>query len=150
LYRREAFREAFADFDIDRVAAFSDRRVAELLGNSALIRNRCKIEASIHNAACAQKLRDEWGSLGAFFWSFEPAVFDRPDRVTSVWLTQNPVTPAPTALAAALKSRGWRFVGPTTMYALMQACGLVNDHIHGCHVREAVDLARDNFTRPKR
>jgi len=150
LYRRKAFREAFSDFDIDRVAAYRESDKTRLLANAGVIRNRRKIESAIHNAGRAQRLRDEFGSLAAYFWSFEPDAQDRPAKITAQWLAANPSTPASTALARDLKSRGWTFVGPTTMYALMQACGLVNDHLHHCHAREPVERLRQALRRPTR
>ena len=136
LYRREAFRDAFAGFDIDTVADYDSRRVERLMNDDRrIVRNRRKIESAINNARRARELRDEMGSLAAFFWSFEPPPEERPDRVTLEWMRANPITPASTRLAKALKSRGWSFVGPTTMYALMQAHGLVNDHFAGCATR---------------
>ncbi len=149
LYRRPAFRLAFSDFDIDAVAAYDERDVSRLMKNPGIIRNRRKITASIHNARRAQALREEFGSLGVFFWSFEPPQDERPVAVTSEWLRENPVTTASTALAKALKTRDWRFVGPTGMYALMQALGMVNDHVQHCCVRDACEKARDRFDRPQ-
>lgn len=148
LYRREAFRDAFAGFDIDTVAGFGPGDVERLVRDARLIRNRRKIEATIHNARRARALRDESGSLGAFFWSFEPAPHERPPRVSADWVRANPTTPASVRLAAALKARDWRFVGPTTMYALMQALGLVNDHVEGCAFRDAVERERLELARP--
>ena len=142
LYRREAFREAFAGFDIDTVARYDSRSVERLMRDDGIVRNRRKIEAAIHNAKRARELRDEAGSLAAFFWSFEPGEDERPDVVTLGWTKANPTTPSSTRLAAALRSRGWKFVGPTTMYALMQALGLVNDHLEGCAVRADVERER--------
>ena len=148
LYKREAFREAFAGFDIDTVANYDSRGLERLMRHEGIVRNRRKIEATIHNAERARALRDEAGSLAAFFWSFEPPPEERPDAVTLDWVRANPMTPASTRLAKALKSRGWRFVGPTTMYALMQALGLVNDHVEGCATRAEVEREREALHRP--
>lgn len=148
LHKREAFREAFAGFDIDAVAHYDARSVDRLMTHAGIVRNRRKIEAAIHNARRARELRDEAGSLGAFFWQFEPGPGERPGAITPDWIECNPATAASTRLAAALKSRGWRFVGPTTMYALMQALGLVNDHLEGCEFRAQVEAARHAFARP--
>jgi len=142
LYRREAFRAAFDGFEIDAVARYDAGDVERLLRDEGIVRNRRKIEATIHNARCARTLRDEAGSLAAFFWSFEPDEHERPTAVTQDWVRSNPVTPASARLARALKARGWTFVGPTTMYALMQALGLVNDHLEGCVTREEVERER--------
>ena len=148
LYRREAFREAFAGFDIETVADYDSRSVERLMSDDRIVRNRRKIEATIHNARRARELRDETGSLAAFFWSFEPDGDERPDVVTREWTKANPTTPSSTRLACALRSSGWKFVGPTTMYALMQALGLVNDHVEGCAVRAAVERDRRKLVRP--
>jgi DNA-3-methyladenine glycosylase I len=139
LKRREGFRAAFYNFEVDRVAAMTDRDVERLLGDTGIIRHRGKIESTINNARCAQVARDELGSLGALVWSYEP------DQPTSI---RESTTPESTALARHLKTRGFTFVGPTTVYAFMQAMGIVNDHLPDCHVREAVDEARGAFVRP--
>lgn len=149
LYRRPAFRAAFHGFDIEPVAAFDERDVSRLMGDAGIVRNRRKIEAAVHNARRAQSLREEFGSLGGFFWSFEPPSSERPNKVTTEWVRDNPVTAASTTLAKALKARDWRFVGPTGMYALMQALGMVNDHVHDCCARAACEEARNRFVRPR-
>jgi DNA-3-methyladenine glycosylase I len=140
LRKREAFRRAFAGFDFERVAGFGKRDVTRLLKDASIIRHRGKIEAAINNAQRAVELVDSEGSLAAYVWRFEP----EPLRVTPL--------PAHTvesdALSRDLKRRGWRFVGPTTVYAFMQAMGLVNDHVVGCDAGEAVDRARAKFKRP--
>lgn len=148
LYRRPAFRAAFLDFDIDAVANFDAAEIDRLMADTGIIRNRRKISATIHNARRAIALRAEFGSLGRFFWSFEPAATHRPARVTHAWVQQNATTRASIELAKALKQRDWKFVGPTGMYALMQALGLVNDHIEGCCARAEVERARAGFKRP--
>lgn len=145
LHKRDAFREAFDGFAIDAVASFDERRVEQLMDDARIVRNRRKIESAIHNARRAQALRREFGSLGRFFWQFEPPASERPPRITAAWLKANPITPASRRLAGALKARQWRFVGPTTAYALMQALGLVNDHIESCDFRERVERARRTF-----
>jgi DNA-3-methyladenine glycosylase I len=139
LRKREAFRRAFAGFEIERVAAFGSRDTSRLLADAAIVRNRAKIDAAIANARAALELRGSGVPLSELLWSFAPGG-DRPaprtfDDVPSV-------TDESTALARELKRRGFRFVGPTTAYALMQACGLVNDHLTGCAVRDAVETAR--------
>ena len=139
LKRREGFRAAFDGFDIDRVAAMTERDVARLAQDTGIIRHRGKIESTINNAQRAQEVRDELGSLGALVWSYEPG------GPTTVGES---VTPASKALARDLKKRGFTFVGPTTVYTFMQAMGVVNDHLAGCHARETVDEARAGFVRP--
>jgi len=148
LYRREGFRAAFADFDIDTVASFGPRQIARLMRDERIVRNRRKIESVINNAGRARELRDEAGTLAAFFWSFEPSVAERPETLTLEWTRANPATASSTRLARALKCRGWSFVGPTTMYALMQSLGLVNDHLDGCAVRAEIERERRALVRP--
>ncbi|MFE0463939.1 DNA-3-methyladenine glycosylase I [Kitasatospora sp. NPDC058965] len=131
LRRREGFRAAFAGFAIDRVAAFDERDVARLLADEGIIRNRAKIEASIANARAAQQLD---GGLDALVWRFA-ADPGRPAPRTTADVPA--ITPESTALAKELKKHGFRFVGPTTAYALMQACGLVDDHLADCHARQS-------------
>jgi DNA-3-methyladenine glycosylase I len=142
LRKRASFRNAFADFDIDRLARFSARDVARLLKDEGIVRHRGKIESAINNARRAEALRDEFGSLTAYFWRWEPDPRSRPRRLTRHALMQLARTPASIALSKDLKRRGWTFVGPTTVYAFMQAMGLVNDHLEGCDSRMAVELAR--------
>jgi DNA-3-methyladenine glycosylase I len=134
LRKRDAFRAAFADFRIDRVAVFDERDVQRLLADEGIVRNRRKIEAAIENARRAREL----GSLGRLIWSFAPPRPRSPRRGSEV----PAATPESQALARELKRLGFRFVGPTTAYALMQACGLVNDHVVGCWVRPAVAKER--------
>ena len=135
LRKRDAFREVFAGFDPDRVAAFEEPDVERLLGDARIVRHRGKIEAAISNAGRAREAIDEFGSLAAFFW---PHAGEHPAPVGEIPAT----TPGSTALAKDLKRRGWRFVGPTTVYAFMQAMGLVNDHVAGCLVRDEVEVLR--------
>lgn len=148
LRKRENFRAGFAGFDIDAVAAFGDRDIARLLGDAGIVRHRGKIESTINNAKRARDLRDEKGSLAAYFWSFEPDPASRPKECTREALMALAKTPESTALSKDLKKRGWSFVGPTTVYAFMQAMGLVNDHIEGCFIRAEVEAARDALKRP--
>jgi DNA-3-methyladenine glycosylase I len=146
LRKREAFRRAFDGFDFTRVARFGESDVTRLLEDASIIRHRGKIEAVINNARCALELVDEEGSLAGYLWRFEPERRTGPlDRATLAELAQ---TSESKALARDLKRRGWRFVGPTTVYAFMQAMGLVNDHLHGCDVQPAVEAARASFHRP--
>lgn len=128
LRKREAFRRAFAGFDFERVARFQERDVARLMADSAIVRNRAKIEATVNNARRTLELVEREGSLAAFAWRFE----ETDGR----------------ALARELKRRGFRFVGPTTVYAFMQAMGLVNDHVEGCDAGAAAARARAHFIRP--
>ncbi len=149
LHKRDAFREAFEGFGIERVAAYTDTDVDRLAGNPAIVRNRAKIAAAVHNARCALALRGEVGSLDAWFWSFEPGEDERPDGAPTLgWTKANTTSASSERLAAALKAHGFRFVGPTTAYALMQAHGLVNDHLAGCEFRADVEAERRAFTRP--
>ncbi len=134
LRRREGFRSAFADFSIERVAEFTDADRERLLADAGIIRNRAKIDAAIGNARAALELAESHeGGLDALIWSHAPDPDNRPAPLTTADVPA--VTSESTALAKDLKKRGFRFVGPTTAYALMQACGLVNDHLAGCHAR---------------
>lgn len=148
LRKRENFREAFDGFRFERIAYFTERDVERLLGNAGIIRHRGKIVSTINNAKRARELVDEAGSLASFFWRFEPKPADRPKTVDHATLVANPTTPVSTLLSKELKKRGWTFVGPTTIYAFMQAMGLVNDHIEGCVCRPVVELERKQFRRP--
>jgi DNA-3-methyladenine glycosylase I len=148
LRKREGFRQAFAGFDFEQVARFGARDVKRLLADASIVRHRGKIEATINNAKRAVELVDEEGSIAAFVWRFEPELGSRPERLTWDALMEMAETDESRALAKELKRRGWRFVGPTTVYAFMQAMGLVNDHLPGCDVTEAVDQARSDFIPP--
>jgi len=148
LRKRDAFREAFAGFDFRRVARFDDRDVERLLGDAAIVRHRGKIVSAINNARRAEELVDEAGSLAAFVWRFEPAASARPRRVTHGALAGVAHTDESRSLAKELKRRGWTFVGPTTVYAFMQAMGLVDDHLEGCEARRRVEAARRALVRP--
>jgi DNA-3-methyladenine glycosylase I len=150
LRKREGFRRAFADFDFGRVAKFGEKDVERLLADASIVRHRGKIEATVNNAQRALELVEEEGSLAAFVWRFEPEPSSRPERLTWEALLELGETPESRALAKELKRRGWRFVGPTTVYAFMQAMGLVNDHLHGCDAREPAERARAAFTSPSR
>ncbi|ARF57263.1 DNA-3-methyladenine glycosylase I [Streptomyces gilvosporeus] len=137
LRRRPGFRAAFAGFEIAAVARFTDEDAARLLADPGIIRNRLKIAATIHNAKVATALAP--GELDALIWSYAPDRAGRP--VPRTVGDVQPVTPESTALAKDLKKRGFRFVGPTTAYAMMQACGLVNDHLADCHARTTAEAA---------
>ncbi|MFA3915769.1 DNA-3-methyladenine glycosylase I [Ruegeria hyattellae] len=142
LAKRENFRAAFAGFDIDAMAAFDEGDVARLLGDKGIVRHRGKIEAVINNAARAQELIAEQGSLAAHVWSFEPDPACLPEPQTAS------TSPESHALSKDLRKRGWKFVGPTTVYAFMQAMGLVNDHAEGCVMREKAASKRLSFIKP--
>jgi DNA-3-methyladenine glycosylase I len=148
LRKRENFRGAFAGFDFERVARFGKRDVERLLRDDGIIRHRGKIEATINNARCAVELAGAEGSLAAYVWRFEPEADSRPEPLTRAVLIEMAQTAESRALSKDLKRRGWRFVGPTTVYAFMQAMGLVNDHLDGCASRPAVERARAGFTPP--
>lgn len=148
LRKREAFREAFEGFDFDKVARFTDADVERLLTNAGIIRHRGKIVSTINNAKRAQELVKEAGSLAAWFWKFEPEPDQRPEVVDIAHLRANPTTAVSTRISKELKKRGWTFVGPTTVYAFMQAMGMVNDHIEGCFCRSEVEAERARLTRP--
>ena len=139
LRKRDAFREAFAGFDPERVARFGDEDVARLLADAAIVRNRAKIEATIANARALLGLRRDGIDLSDLVWSFAPAE-DPP--AASGFADVPAQTPESKALAKALKAAGFRFVGPTTAYASMQACGIVDDHLAGCPIRPRVEAAR--------
>ena len=142
LAKRDNFRAAFHDFDFNRIARFTRRDVEHLLKDEGIVRHRGKIEAVINNGQRAQELVKQEGSLAAFLWRFEPDA----DRVAK---PQTASTSAEAiALSKALKKQGWKFVGPTTVYAFMQAMGLVNDHVEGCVIRAKVERARRSLKRP--
>lgn len=149
LRKRENFREAFAGFDFDKVAAFTEADVERLLGNAGIIRHRGKIVSTINNAKRAREMVDEFGSLAAWFWKFEPGPQERPEIVDLAHLRANPTTAVSVRISKELKKRGWSFVGPTTVYAFMQAMGLVNDHLEGCYCRAEVEKERKKLKRPK-
>jgi len=149
LNKREAFRSGFANFEIDAMARFGDSDVARLLADAGIVRHRGKIVSAIHNAQRAQALRDEFGSLAAYFWRMEPDTASRPARLTREALRAMSTSPESVALSKDLKKRGWSFVGPTTVYAFMQAMGLVNDHVEGCATRDRALAARAAFLPPR-
>ena len=144
LVKRENFRRAFRDFDYNRVARFTAKDVERLLKDDGIVRHRGKIEAVINNAQCAIELARKEGSLAAYVWQYEPA----PSGLSK---PQSASTSAESvALSKALKKQGWKFVGPTTVYAFMQAMGLVNDHAEGCVIRGKVESARKKFSVPRK
>jgi DNA-3-methyladenine glycosylase I len=144
LRKREAFRRAFAGFDVDALAAFGDEDVVRLLGDASIVRHRGKIEAALANARATQRLQAEGGSLAALVWGYEPAPRPAPRSSADVPST----TAESEALSKELRRRGFRFVGPTTVYAAMQSLGLVNDHLERCGVRPGVEAARSSVARP--
>lgn len=143
LAKRDNFRNAFHDFDFERIARFTQRDVNRLLKNEGIVRHKGKIEAVINNAKKIQEVIDREGSFAAYVWQFEPneKQLAKPQTVST--------SPESEALSKALKKQGWKFVGPTTIYAFMQAMGLVNDHVAGCMVRTRVETARKRFKRPR-
>ncbi len=150
LNKRENFRAAFANFEMDKVARFNSRSVDRLLGNAGIVRHRGKIESTLNNAKRARELRDEFGSLAAFVWQFEPEAKSRPKKLTQAELRKLAKTPESLALSKDLKARGWSFVGPTTMYAFMQSAGIVNDHMTGCLAQKRCAAARKKFRVPRK
>lgn len=146
LRKRDNFRAAFSQFQFETVARYTETDVQRLLENSGIVRHRRKIESVINNAQKACDLLDQWGSLAAYFWQYEPT--ERPSQFDYATLSQLSKTPESTALSKALKKRGWSFVGLTTAYAFMQSMGLVNDHLDGCWCRQPVEEQRTLFERP--
>ena len=143
LAKRENFRAAFHHFDFDRIARFTERDVDRLLRNEGIIRNRGKIEAVVNNARRAREVVEREGSLAALLWRYEPAEpLAGPQAVST--------SAESIALSKDLKKQGWKFVGPTTVYAFMQAMGLVDDHVEDCVIRAKVERARRSFGRPGR
>lgn len=138
LRKRENFRRAFNGFDIEKVARFTPKKIEQLVLDAGIVRHRGKIESTINNAKRCADLIDEIGSLAKYVWGYEPSPAARPKALSWERLRAIAITPESTALSKDLKKRGWSFVGPTTMYAFMQAMGLVNDHIDSCFVRPLV------------
>lgn len=142
LAKRENFRRAFDDFDFEAIARYTERDVLRLLDDAGIVRHRGKIEAVIHNAQRALEMVAREGSVAAFVWRYEPDM-----KALAAPQTAS-TSPESVALSKELKKRGWKFVGPTTVYAFMQAMGLVNDHATDCVARSRVDRARLAFSRP--
>jgi len=145
LRKRENFRQAFANFDFNKIADYNEDNVSQLLQNSGIIRHRGKIEATINNAQRALELVEEFGSLAAYIWQWEPA---SPEPHIGKGEYSHPIpsiTRTSQLLSKDLKNRGWKFFGPTTAYAFMQAMGLVNDHMEGCAFRKIVESIRSEF-----
>lgn len=147
LRKRENFRAAFASFDFNEVALFDDDDVGRLLDDAGIVRHRGKIEATINNAARAIEMVEEFGSIAAYAWSWEPETVELDDDGFDKWPVPN-ATVTSKALSKDLKKRGWKFFGPTTAYAFMQAMGLVNDHIEGCEWRPVCATERAKLTVP--
>ncbi len=144
LAKRENFRAAFHDFDFDRIVRFTERDLGRLLKDDGIVRHRGKIEAVINNARRARELVKQEGSLAAFIWRYEPDA----ERLAKPQVASTSAESI--ALSKDLKKQGWAFVGPTTVYAFMQAMGLINDHVEDCVTRATVERARKNFRRPGR
>lgn len=144
LTKRENFRSAFCGFDFNQVAQFDESDISRLLSDKGIVRHRGKIEATINNAQRAKELIQQEGSLSSFFWSYEPAIEKSPEAPIVSTTSES------TALSKELKKRGWKFVGPTTVYAFMQSAGLVNDHVKECAMWSNVENARTLFKRPTR
>ena len=148
LRKRENFRRAFEGFDPDAVARFDEARITRLMSDPGIVRNRSKILATVNNARRCLELVDQVGSLAAHLWSFEPDLSSRPkvmDRATLMTLATSPES---VAMSKDLRLRGWAFVGPTTLYAMMQSNGIVNDHLSGCRVGAEVERERAALRRP--
>lgn len=143
LTKRDNFRSAFKGFDFNKVALFTDTDVERLLQDKGIVRHRGKIEAVINNAKRAQELVAQEGSLAAYFWRYEPASDSLPEPQSASTSEES------VALAKALKKMGWKFVGPTTVFAFLQAMGLINDHSYECVIRRQVEVARKKFKKPQ-
>ena len=147
LRKRDGFRKAFRQFDFHAVAKFGPKQIERLLKNTAIIRHRGKIEATIHNASRAIEMQEEFGTLATYFWKYEPK---RKRAALKTHLDACMLKPCDEALQMSrdLKKRGWKFVGPTTAYAFMQSMGMVNDHLKDCSSHAAIEQLRRDFVRP--
>jgi len=148
LRKRENFRVAFSDFDFECVARYTETDVERLVKNKGIVRHRKKIASVLNNAARAIELVEEFGSLAAYFWQYEPDDAARPQRFDYETLSRLSQTPESIAMSKDLKKRGWSFVGPTTAYAFMQSMGMVNDHVEGCEWRLRTEALRAALIRP--
>ena len=148
LRKRENFRKAFDGFDYRKISRYTDKKIEKLVLDAGIIRHRGKIVSTINNANRAIELEREFGSLAKYFWSWEPDVATRPKKYDVSTLKTLGKTETSLALSKDLKKRGWSFVGPTTVYAFMQAMGMVNDHVEGCHRRAELEKKRNAFKRP--
>lgn len=144
LAKRENFRAAFDHFDFNAIARYTKKDIERLLKDEGIVRHRGKIEAVINNAQRAQEIVKSEGSLAAFIWRFEPAA----DQLAAPQIAST--SEVSINLSKMLKKKDWKFVGPTTVYAFMQAMGLINDHVEDCVIRTQVETARQKFTRPLR
>lgn len=142
LAKRENFRKSFYNFNFHKIAKFTEKDVEKLLQNEGIVRHRGKIEAVINNAKCALELIKTEGSLASYLWKFEPPASPVRPQTASTSIES-------IALSKDLKKRGWKFVGPTTMFAFMQAMGLINDHLGDCLIHPKIERARKVFKRPK-
>lgn len=140
LAKRENFRTAFLNFDFNKISRFTEKDIEQLLKNEGIVRHRGKIEAVVNNAKCARELVKQEGSLAAFIWKFEPdpKKISKPQTASTSYES--------ISLSKALKKNGWKFVGPTTVYAFMQAMGLINDHTEGCFLRSKITKERKRFS----
>lgn len=145
LRKRENFRKGFDQFDIDRIAKYTEKDVARLLKDEGIVRHRGKIESVINNAKRARELKREFGSLAAYFWTWDPHVDERPREFSATTVKAMAKTDTSKALSKDLKKRGWSFVGPTTIYAFMQAMGMVNDHVEECFCRKDIEKLRQGM-----
>lgn len=148
LRKRDNFMKAFDNFDFKKVSQYGDKDISRCLVNPGIIRHRGKIKSTINNAKKAIELVNEFGSLASFFWSFEPSMKNRPEKLTYAVASQITMSTESIALSKALKKRGWTFVGPTICYSFMQAMGIVNDHVLGCSRRDDIETLRDVLIRP--
>lgn len=148
LRKRENFRRAFSEFDFERVAGYGASDVERLLQNAGIVRHRQKIESVINNAGRACEVVEEFGSLAAYFWQYEPVKGSRPERIDYATVMNMSKTAESIAMSKDLKRRGWSWVGPTTAYAFMQSMGMVNDHLEGCDWRSRTQTLRQSFRRP--
>ena len=148
LKKRENFRKAFDNFDYQKIAEYDDEKLKSLMKDKGLIRNEKKLKSVINNAKQMPEIMDEFGSLAAFVWSFKPDEKDRPEKMDLKALENMTKTEESTAFAKALKKRGWSYVGPTNMYAVLQSVGVVNDHFDGCFCREECFEDMNNFKLP--
>ena len=148
LNKREAFRQGFANFEAEQVARFDEADVTRLLADAGIVRHRGKITSTINNARRVIELRREFGSLAAYAWGFEPDPKTRPARLDPGIIGGAAPSAEAVAMSKDLKKRGWTFVGPTTVYAFMQAMGLVNDHYESCHARKKATALRKAFEKP--
>lgn len=149
LKKRENFRKAFDNFDYKKVASYDNKKLNLLMEDKGLIRNERKLKSVINNARCMQAIIDEFGSLAAFVWQFRPNPADRPDMMNLQALKKMTKIEESTAFAKALKKRGWSYVGPTNMYAVLQSIGVVNDHFDGCFCRKECNDEILKFDIPK-